>query len=226
MLAAGMVAAMRWAGSLAAAVVLSLAMAAVARVPGPWFRARIGLLFISLMPFLLILPFTVDRGGASFEFVGIRVSIDGLVAACVLMCKTIAIVTLILIALASSPLHVTFRAAQRLHVPPLLVQLMMISYRFVHLLIDELGRLRIALRVRGYRNRANRHSYRTVGQITGTLLVRGAERGERVAQTMRCRGFDGRFRGLDSFCTTKKDVGLFAMIVIAYSGLVAWDILR
>lgn len=226
MLAAGMVAALRSLDSLVVALLVSLVIVALARMPGSWFRARLALLFVSISPFFLILPFTVDRGGDSHQLLGFRLSVAGVVAAAELICKTIAIVSLMLVVLASSPLHVTFRAAQRLHVPKLFVQLSMLSYRFIHLLVEEMGRLRIALRVRGYRNRANRHSYRTVGQVTGTLLVRGVERGERVAQAMRCRGFDGQFRGLDSFRTTKRDVGLFITIVSVYAVLVAWDISR
>ena len=55
------------------------------------------------------------------------------------------------------------------------------SYRYVFVLADEFVRLRTALRVRGFRNRADSHSYRTVGRVTGTLLVRGAARRARRA---------------------------------------------
>ena len=45
-----------------------------------------------------------------------------------------------------------------------------------------------------------------MGQAAGTLLVRGYERSERVAQAMRCRGFDGCFRALATFRTRWSDV--------------------
>src|SRR5437868_4244073 len=83
---------------------------------------------------------------------------------------------------------------------------LVLTYRYTFLLAEELGRLRIALRVRGYRNRANLHSYRTIGHVAGTLLVRSHERAERVGQAMRCRGFDGRFRSLTAFRTRWPDV--------------------
>ena len=70
-----------------------------------------------------------------------------------------------------------------------------------------------ALRVRGFRNRPDLHSYRTIGQVAGTLLVRSHERSERLAQAMRCRGFDGRFRSLHAFRTTVADVLAFALVV-------------
>jgi cobalt/nickel transport system permease protein len=103
------------------------------------------------------------------------------------------------------------------------VQLAVLTYRYVFVLADELGRLRVALRVRGYRNRMTRHSYRTIGHVAGTLLVRGAERAERVGQAMRCRGFDGRFRSLAAFRTTAVDVAAFVLIGGGAAAVWLWD---
>src|SRR5205807_3520409 len=99
------------------------------------------------------------------------------------------------------PFSRTMQAAESLGLPRLLARLALMSYRYVFVLADEFARLRTALRVRGFSNRANLHSYRTVGRVTGTLLVRGSARAERVAHAMRCRGFDGRFRALHDFQT-------------------------
>jgi cobalt/nickel transport system permease protein len=144
--------------------------------------------------------------------------------AAALAMKTVALVTLALTLLASAPLHVTLAAAGRLGVPRLLVHLTMLTYRYVFLLLDELNRLRIALRVRGFRNAMTGHAYRTIGQVTGTLIVGGANRADRVAQAMRCRGFDGCFRTLASFRTWPADVLMFLLITGVAGGLVAWDV--
>jgi cobalt/nickel transport system permease protein len=77
--------------------------------------------------------------------------------------------------------------------------------------------------VRGFRNRANLHSYRTIGQVAGTLLVRSAERSERVGQAMRCRGFDGEFHSLSDFQTEWPDVLAFVVIVGYAVALAVWD---
>ena len=62
--------------------------------------------------------------------------------------------------------------------------------------MGEVRGLRVALRVRGFRLKANRHGYRTAGHAVGAMLVRGADRADRVAESMRARGFDGRFHTL------------------------------
>jgi cobalt/nickel transport system permease protein len=218
------VAALRQPVPAAVALGFALVLAAVARVPGRWYRARIGTLLIALMPFLLVVPFTVDRGERLWEWRFLHVTDAGLEVAAALAMKTVALVTLALTLLASAPLHVTLAAAGRFGVPRLLVHLTMLTYRYVFLLLDELNRLRIALRVRGFRNAMTGHAYRTIGQVTGTLIVRGADRADGVAQAMRCRGFDGCFRTLATFRTRPADVLVFVLVVGVAGGLVAWDV--
>jgi cobalt/nickel transport system permease protein len=140
--------------------------------------------------------------------------------------KTLTLVLLMLVLLATAPLPDTFKAAQMLRVPGLLVQLAVLTYRYIFVLGSELNRIRVALRVRGYRNRMSLHSYRTAGHVAGALLVRGYERAERVGQAMRCRGFDGRFRSLNEFRTRAEDVLLFVLILGSAIALLVWDVLR
>ena len=61
------------------------------------------------------------------------------------------------------------------------------------------------------------------GHVTGAVLVRGADRAERVADAMRCRGFDGTFHTTAAFRTTRLDVLAFAALVCATMALLLWD---
>jgi cobalt/nickel transport system permease protein len=223
-LALAAAAALRHPGPTAGVLAFAVLLAVIGRVPGRWYRARIAVLLFVLIPFLVVVPFTVDRGERLWEWRFFHVNDAGLVVAVTLVMKTIALVTLALTLLASAPLHVTLCAAGRLGVPKLLVHLTLLTYRYAFVLLDELGRLRVALRVRGFRNAMTGHAYRTIGQVTGTLLVRGSDRADRVAQAMRCRAFDGHFRTLTTFRTRPADVLLFLTIIGVFGGLVAWDV--
>jgi cobalt/nickel transport system permease protein len=193
-------------------------LALVARLPLRWYAMRLGAIALLLAPFVVSLPLLLpDRGGSFLA--------TGLTLALLLAMKGLTIVTLMLVLLATAPLDATLKAAHALHIPGLLVQLAMLTYRYVFVLGAELHRLRIALRVRGYRNRASRHSYRTVGHVAGTLLVRSVEQAERVGQAMRCRGFDGRFRSLTTFRTSVPDVVGFFLIAGSGMTLLLSDIL-
>ncbi len=200
-----------------AALAGALALAAAGRLPARWFLARLGATALVLAPFVLTLPFLLPGPDGEVP------SWAGLSAALLLGLKAATLVTLALVLLVSSPLTDTLKAAHALRVPGLLVHLFVLTWRYAFLIAEEMGRLRIALRVRGYRNRPTRHSYRTIGHVAGTLLVRGHERGERVGQAMRCRGFDGRFRSLTAFRTARADVTFFLLVAASSAGLLAWD---
>jgi cobalt/nickel transport system permease protein len=209
----------------AAALALAgaLGLAWLARLPRSWFLARLGVITLVLLVFVLPLPFFLRGEGPSYRLGILQVSGPGLTVALLLVLRTLAVVTLLLVLVATAPLEATLKAAHRLRVPGLFVQLALLSYRYLFVLGDELARLRVALRTRGYRNRASRHCYRTIGHVAGTLLVRGHERAERVSQAMRCRGFDGRFRTLNTFRTRWTDVLTFLVLVGAAVGLTLLD---
>lgn len=97
------------------------------------------------------------------------------------------------------------------------------AYRYTFLLASELRRVRIALRCRGFRIKANRHGYRTTGHLVGAVLVRGADRADRVSEAMRCRGFDGSFHTTTTFRSTPTDIILFTLIIAITVALLIWD---
>jgi cobalt/nickel transport system permease protein len=201
----------------------ALLLAGLGRLPRRWLLARLGLVLLVVAPFALVLPFVLGDREPTWQWGTLRLSLPGLLLAVLLCCKALTITTLLLVLLVTAPLPTTLQAAQALHVPGLLTQLTMLTYRYLFVLADELARLRVALRVRGYRNRATLHCYRTVGHVAGTLLVRGYERAERVGQALRCRGFDGRFRTLTEFRTRPADVVACALIGGAAVALLLWD---
>jgi cobalt/nickel transport system permease protein len=202
--------------TLGAAVVGSLAavlLAFTARMPWRWFVQRLLIVAVPLAIFVLPVPLLAEEwtGGARLA---------GLFA---LKALTLTIVAATLV-ISGAP-DVTLKAAHALRVPGLLIHLALLSYRYLFIVGDELARLRVALRVRGFRNRANAHSYRTVAQAAGTLLVHGYERAERVSQAMRCRGFDCRFRSLAVFRTRRVDVLALTLITAGVLAIVALDLL-
>jgi cobalt/nickel transport system permease protein len=221
--AATAAAAVRSLPAAAAALVGAWLLALVARLPAVWYFQRLAGVAAVLLLFAAPLPFLLEGPGPSWQWGPVHVWAHGLVAAGTLLAKALAVITILIVLLATAPLDATLKAARALRIPGLFVQLALLSYRYVFVLIDELRRLRVALRVRGYRNRPTLHSYRTLSHVTGSLLVRGHERAERVSQAMRCRGFDGQFRSLTAFQTRAVDVLASAVILGSAAGLLCGD---
>ncbi len=182
----------------------------LARTPWSWLRGRLVMISILLGCFAGPLALLAPEG----SFLALRLVVKGL-----------AMFGLVGVSLVTAPFHVTLQAAHRLWIPGLLIQLTLLSYRYLFVLSEELTRLRVALRTRAFRNRANLHSYRTVAAASGTLLVRGVERAERVAAAMRSRGFDGRYRSLTNFSTRWPDVAAFGLSLLFCILTITLDIL-
>lgn len=198
-------------------------LAILARLPVKAFLEWIKIVLPALILFTIFLPFVVPDPDPT-RVGPIHLSLPGLRLALLFILKALAIFTLALVLTATSPMHATLAAAASLRVSGRLVHIAMLTYRYLFLFAGELGRLRMAVRVRGYRNRPTMHCYRTIGNVAGTLLVRSSERAERVAQAMRCRGFDGRFRSMTEFRTRPIDIIGFVAIAVGFTALVVGEL--
>ncbi|MFQ3649217.1 MAG: CbiQ family ECF transporter T component [Gemmataceae bacterium] len=174
----------------------------VARVPLGWLAKRLANLGL-----LLLL------------FAGPLALLGQATEATQIVVKGLSLGLLTAVMLVSAPVEQTAQAARMLGMPALFVYLLTLTYRYTFLLADELQRLRLALRLRGYRNRADWRSYEVVAAATGTLLVRGAERAARVAAAMRCRGFNGQFAMLTNPRTGGAEVLTLAASLILAAGV-------
>jgi cobalt/nickel transport system permease protein len=210
-------------GPALAALIGALLLIALAKTPWRWYLRRLAAATAMYVLFLIWLPFVPEAGDETIGLGLLTISLTGLLRLLVLSAKLAGMISLMLVLLATTALPDLFKAARALGMPRLLVFLMLLTYRYVFLLMEEFARLRIALRVRGFRNRANSHSYRTIGQVSGTLLVRSQERSDRVGQAMRCRGFDGEFHTLHEFHAGWRDVAALTAIVGCAASLLVWD---
>lgn len=205
----------------AVACALALVLAGMARLPSRWLLARLALVvpFVGLFALWLL----ILGPAPSWTWGPLRVSQPGLTAALLLCFKAAALLTVVLVGLATAPLPQTLAAAHALRLPGLLVQVTLLASRYVLLIVQEWRRVRIALRTRGYHSHTGLHGYRTLGHVAGTMLVRSYERAERVSHSMQCRGFDGRLRTLAVFGTSAADVVLFVAVTAGALGMGVWD---
>lgn len=190
------------------ALLLAVALAVVGRVPLRMLASRWLVLLFAVTPVLVILPFTAAQGTFTAAGIGLR---------------AFAVGTLVIALVHTAPLARTFAAAHALYVPGVLVQIAQLAHRYSLLFFAEARRVRIAMRTRGFRSGTNTHTYRTLGSAAGTLLVRGGDRAERVADAMRTRGFDGTYHAATPFRTAVWDVVGLVGMVVSFGLLVLWD---
>ena len=168
-----------------------LAVAASRLAPEQAFRRLAGVEGF-LIVLLVTLPFTVP-GTALFSGLGLSASAEGLGRAVTLVLRVNAAVLAIMALLGGLGGQRLAGAMTGIGLPPVLASLMLLTLRYVATFGDEYRRLRIAMRVRGFKPGSNRHTWRSLGYLVGMLLVRSLERAERVRAAMLCRGYTGQF---------------------------------
>lgn len=209
--------------SLGAAVLVSLCMLSVSRLPARQTVRRVAAMDSFIIFILLLLPFTVP-GEPIFTLWGVPASWEGLWQAIEIALKANAIV-LALMALVGTMEPVTLgHALHRLKVPEGLVHLLMFTVRYIDVLREEYLRLRQAMKARGFRPGTNWHSYRSFGYLVGMMLVRSLERSERILGAMKCRGFTGRIPLLDRMSYGRSDVVFGAGFALVLLGIAALEL--
>jgi cobalt/nickel transport system permease protein len=184
---------------------------------------RLALVNVFLVALWIFLPFA--GGGEVLARVGPwDVREGGLGLAALITLKSNAIL-LVLVALpGTSTVFDNIHALHHLRLPSKLVHLLFFTFRYIHVIHEEYRRLRNAMKVRCFRARTDRHTYRSLAHLLGMLLVRSFERSERVHAAMLCRGFKGTLYTLHHFTLRPRDVGWGIVLGICILGIagIAW----
>ncbi|NUK09638.1 cobalt ECF transporter T component CbiQ [Streptomyces lunaelactis] len=186
-----------WAFALYA--VLLAAVAAAARIPARFLLRRL-LIEIPFVAFALLMPFMVP--GEQVSVLGIPMSVPGLWGAWNILAKGTLGVGASVILASTTELRSLLLGLQRLRLPPLLVQIASFMIRYGDVITDEMRRMSIARRSRGFEASGVRH-WGVLAKSAGALFIRSYERGERVHLAMVSRGYTGTIPVIDEVTASR-----------------------
>ena len=173
-----------WWPLLLGCAVLLAAVVGVSEVP-PTYLLRRMVVEVPFLLFAVMVPFVAH--GPRTEVLGVAVSEPGLTAAGGLLVKaTLGVAASLTLAATTEP-HELLVGLERLRLPAQLVQILGFMVRYLDVVTDEVRRMRVALRSRGFTARDPRH-WPVVARSVGALFIRSYERGERVHLAMLSRG--------------------------------------
>jgi cobalt/nickel transport system permease protein len=201
-----------WPVYVACAAVLA-AYAAVARVAPAdlWRRVRIVLPLVLVVG--LLVPF-VRRGGATYELGPVTVHEAGLAIFATVAAKATLGTLSAALLIATTPFPAVLRGLEALRVPRLLILIAAFMYRYLFVIVAEVGRMRSALLSRGYRPRHALHAG-PMGRVATAMFLRTYGRGERVYLAMLARGYAGSMPRLVPLTLRRADVAFVAAVVVA-----------
>ncbi|MFD3695641.1 cobalt ECF transporter T component CbiQ [Streptomyces sp. NPDC058646] len=197
-----------WAFGLYA--VLVAAAAAVARIP-PGFLLKRLLIEVPFVAFAVLMPFVAE--GERVDVLGLSLSVSGLWGAWNVLAKgTLGVAASVLLA-STTELRALLLGLERLKLPPLLVQIATFMIRYGDVVTDELRRMSIARRSRGFEARGIRQ-WGALAKTAGALFIRSYERGERVYLAMVSRGYAGSMPVIDEIAATRTQWAYAAVLPV------------
>lgn len=186
-----------WAFGLYA--LLLAGVAAAARIPAGFVLRRL-LIEIPFVAFAVLMPFVAE--GQRTDVLGMSLSVNGLWGAWNVLAKgTLGVAASVLLA-STTELRALLLGLQRLRLPAQLVQIASFMIRYGDVITDELRRMSIARRSRGFEARGIRH-WGVLAKTAGALFIRSYERGERVHLAMVSRGYTGTMPVIDEVTASR-----------------------
>lgn len=205
----------------AMALIMAASLIALSRIPMTFVAKLLQWVVMFLLPFFIILPLSYP-GHELGRFLGMEFAWEGVRLAVLIVIKGVTIVMCALAIFGTSRFDVAMFALQRLRCPPVLVQMMLFTYRYIFVFLAEMERMDTAMKARGFVKRPNAYTMRVMGGFVGTLLIRSFERTERVFKAMLSKGYQGELHSLLEFHAAGKDY-LKSVLVVTLAVMVMYS---
>ena len=183
---------------------IAILLTLLARLPPRLLFARLLSLNLFLGLLGLFLPFTTPSE-QYLQFAGLNLSLKGVYLWVEFSLKANSVLLGLSAFLATTDIIVLGHALEHLHVPVKLTRLLLLTLRYINVLHASYQQLSRAMQARGFRLRSDRHSYHSIGNLLGMLLVRSFCRAQQIEAAMRCRGYRGHFYLLHHFTLSFRD---------------------
>lgn len=168
---------------------VTLALYRLSGLPIAFLKSRLRYPGFFLLALAIVLPFA--SGETAIAYLGtIALYREGVVAAIVILTRFFCIFTVSLILLGTSSTISLLNALQSLGFPSLIADMMLLFYRYLFEIGDDLQRMQMAMRLRGFQlRRLSPRTLQILASLAGSLFVRSYERSEQVYLAMKLRGY-------------------------------------
>jgi cobalt/nickel transport system permease protein len=176
------------------------------------------LIEIPFIFFALLMPFFGT--GEKVELFGLQLYQEGLLAGAAIVAKgTIGVMMGILLSTTTTAREI-LEGLTKLRIPAPILGIASFMIRYVNVVNDELGRMKIARESRGFEARGIK-SWKVLAQTLGALFIRSFERGERVYLAMLSRGYTGKLPENQNYRKVKLSTALILPLIAASFALVS-----
>ena len=164
----------------------------LSKIPTAFLLSRLRYPSWFILAVVFFLPF-VAGDTAIFNWGYLTIRAEGCWDALLISVRFFCILTLSLVLFGTAPFLNSVKGMRKLGVPSVIVDMALLSYRYLEELGEMLTTMQRAMKLRGFQAQGfNRRKLKIFAQLTGSILVRSYERSLLVYQAMILRGYGSK----------------------------------
>lgn len=177
---------------------LTLVVYGLSRLPLSFLLSRLRYPGFFILGVVCILPF-VSGTTVLWQWGFLAIRQEGVLLMLLIVGRFLSIVTLGLVLFGTTPFLSLVRAMRSLGLPALLTDMLLLTYRYLFVLLEMLTTMQRSMRLRGFHSHSSHGMFqswqilgrrlRRLASLVGTLFIRSYEQAERVYMAMRLRGY-------------------------------------
>jgi cobalt/nickel transport system permease protein len=210
---------------LLAMVAVTAAIYLISRLPVSFILGRLRYPSLFLLVVVLVLPF-VSGQTIVMSLGPIDLRQEGMLAVFTIAIRFLSILTVGLVLFGTTPFLTTIKAMRALGLPAIMADMVLLSFRYLHEIGDDLQRMQTSMKLRGFhRDRFSLRGLLIPAWLGGSLLVHSYERSEWVYKAMILRGYgQASYAGIE-LPVRARDLAALGVSILVAAGFVVGDIL-
>ncbi len=161
----------------------------LSQLPLRFLLSRLQYPGIFIAAVVIVLPL-VSGETVLWEWGGIAIRQEGLLSVLLIVTRFVCILTISLILFGTAPFLSSIKAMRSLGLPRVIVDMTLLSYRYLESFGETLTTMQRAMKLRGFEaHRLSRRNTTRLASLMGSLLVRSYEQSQQVYHAMILRGY-------------------------------------
>lgn len=207
---------------LTAILILIAVLAFLSRIPWRFFLKRV-FLFVPIFTAVIALPALFITPGAPLLHLGrLAITEQGARTAGLLWLRVTGSLSFGLLLILTTPWANFLVSLRRLHLSPLVTDILGMTYRYVFLLLHAVNSMFLARRSRSLGGLSGREDRRWLGRTLAATLAKSQHLSEEVYLAMLARGYQGEIYTLNRLCLRRRDY-LWSFLSLAVAIVLLWS---
>lgn len=161
----------------------------LSRLPLSFLVTRLRYPGLFIVAMVVALPLVAGET-VIFQLGWLSIKQEGCLAVLLIITRFVCILTVNIVLFGTAPFLTTIQSLRSLYVSTIIVDMMLLSYRYLEELAETLTTMQRAMQLRGFQaNRFDKRNLSVLARLMGSLLIRSYDQSKRVYQAMILRGY-------------------------------------